>query len=237
MLAPNPGCPTDRPNRTDPQLFWCFLLSPFLVPSSRPPLCYQANSSQDCPWKSHHLLALSKSLCYSKKSNATSCASPLWCTSHDFLTSTRPCLADHVIRSNPPYLSPSKQSMNFYLIGQMTFARLTSNSMLCDNTFLCPRTLFSSPISSWLSSPQPREATKLSLFQPGGVHKEHGLGQNHQSHLCCCLDNTSPRLPFTSTSTAASGCSMPRLAELVPVSPCSCPPRGLQLFHSQVNSL
>ena len=28
---------------------------------------------------------------------------------------------------------------------------------------------------------------------------------------------------------------MPRPAELVPVSPCSCPPSGLQLFHSQVN--
>ena len=46
----------------------------------------------------------------------------------------------------------------------MTSAHLTSNSMLCDNTFLCPRRLFSSPISSWLCSPQPREATKLSLF-------------------------------------------------------------------------
>ena len=34
---------------------------------------------------------------------------------------------------------------------------------------------------------------------------------------------------------AASGCSMPRLEELVPVSPCSCPPRGPQLFHSQVS--
>ena len=110
----------------------------------------------------------------------------------------------------------------------MTFAHLTSNSMLCDNTFLCPRTLFSSLISSWLGSPLPREETKLSLFQPPGVYKEPGWGQNHQSHLYCCLNNT---------STAASGCSMPRLAELVPVSPCSCPPRGLQLFHSQVNSL
>ena len=48
-----------------------------LYPFSRPLLCYQANSSQDCPWKSHHLLALSKSVCYSKWSNATSCASPM----------------------------------------------------------------------------------------------------------------------------------------------------------------
>ena len=46
------------------------------------------------------------------------------------------------------------------------------------------------------------------------VYKEPGWGPNHQSHLYCCLDNTSPRPAFTSTSTstAASGCSMPRLA-------------------------
>ena len=44
----------------------------------------------------------------------------------------------------------------------------------------------------------------MSLFQPPGVHKEPGMGQIHQSYLCCCLDNTSPRLAFTSTSTAAS---------------------------------
>ena len=61
------------------------------------------------------------------------------------------------------------------------------------------------------------------------------MGQNRQSHLCYNLDNTSPRLAFTSTSTAAPGCSIPRLEELFPVSPCSCPPRGPQLFHSQVN--
>ena len=61
------------------------------------------------------------------------------------------------------------------------------------------------------------------------------MSQNYQSHLCCCLDNTSPRLAFTYTSAAASGCSTPRHEELVPVSPCSCPPRGPQLFHSQVN--
>ena len=61
------------------------------------------------------------------------------------------------------------------------------------------------------------------------------MGQNHKSSHCCCLDNTSPRLAFTSTSTAASGCSIPRPEELVPVSPCLCPPRGLQLFHFQVN--
>ena len=119
------------------------------------------------------------------------------------------CQSSHQKQSS---MSVTKQAgHNFYLINQMTSAHLTSNSMLCDNTFLCPRTLFSSPISSCLSSPQPREATKLSLFQPPGVHKEPGLGQNHQSHLCCCLDNTSPRPASTSTYAAASGCSRPRL--------------------------
>ena len=61
----------------------------------------------------------------------------------------------------------------------MTFAHHTNNSMLCDNTFLCPRTLFSSPISSWLGSPRPREATKFSLLQLPGVYKEPRWGQNH----------------------------------------------------------
>ena len=158
-----------------------------------------------------------------------------WCTSHDFLASSEPCPDGHLIRSNLLYLSPSKQGMNFYLIKQMTSAHLTSNSMLCDNTFLCPRRLFSSPIRSWLCRLQPRKATKLSVFQPPGVYKKPGIGQDHQSHLCWCLNNTSPRLAFTSTSAAASGCSIPRREELVPVSPCSCPPRGPQLFHSQVN--
>ena len=60
-------------------------------------------------------------------------------------------------------------------------------------------------------------------------------GQDYQSHLCCCLDNTSPRFDFTSTSAAASGCSIPRPEGLVSVSPCLCPPSGPQLFHSQVN--
>ena len=100
--------------------------------------------------------------------------------------------------------------MNFYLIRQITSTHLISNSMLCDTTFLCPRTLFSSPISSWLGSPQPREATWLSLFQPPEVHKEPRLGPNYQSHLYCCLDYISPRPASTSTSAAASGCSMPR---------------------------
>ena len=61
-----------------------------------------------------------------------------WCTSHDFLASTTSCLASHLIRSNLPYLSPSKPSMNFYLISQMTSAHLTSNSMLCTTPSCVP---------------------------------------------------------------------------------------------------
>ena len=60
---------------------------------------------------------------------------------------------------------------------------------------------------------------------------EPRLGPNYQSHLCCCLDNTSLRPASTSTSAAASGCSIPSPDfEAVPVSPCLCPPRGLQTF-------
>ena len=36
------------------------------------------------------------------------------------------------------------------------------------------------------------------------------MGPNYQSHLYCCLDNTSPRPASTSTSAAASGRSIPR---------------------------
>ena len=115
----------------------------------------------------------------------------------------------------------------------MTSAHLTSNSMLCDNNFLCPRTLFSSPISSWLGSPQPREATKLSLFQRPGVHKEPELGQNHQSHLLCCLDNTSPRPASTSISAVASGYSMSRLRRRSCVTLLVSTKRTVE-FHSQV---
>ena len=86
--------------------------------------------------------------------------------------------------------------------------------MVCDYTFRCPRRLFSSPIGSWLSYPQRQEAATLSLFQLPWVYKQVHSCQNHQSHLCCCLDNTSPRPAFTSTSGATSGCSIPDLKSL-----------------------
>ena len=69
-------------------------------------------------------------------------------TSHDFLAFTRPSLASHLIRSNLPCLSPSRPGTSFYLISRITSAHLTRNIMLCDKTFLCPKTLVSSPISS-----------------------------------------------------------------------------------------
>ena len=53
------------------------------------------------------------------------------------------------------------------------------------------------------------------------------MGQIHQSHLCSCLDNISSRPASTSTSAAASGCSMPWLRGW---SPCLCAPRGQQTF-------
>ena len=84
-----------------------------------------------------------------------------------------------VISSNLPSLSPNWPAINFYLISQITSAHLTGNSMLYDNTLLCPRTLFSSPMGSWLGSKQPREATQLSLFQPPEELKEHRLGPNY----------------------------------------------------------
>ena len=104
--------------------------------------------------------------------------------------------------------------MQIYLMKQIAFSHPTSNNMVYVSTFLCPRRLFSPSKAeeSWL--PQPRQATKLSLFQPPGVYKEPEMGQNHQSHLLCCLDNTSsPRPDFTYNSAAVPGCAMPRSQE------------------------
>ena len=56
----------------------------------------------------------------------------------------------------------------------------------------------------------------MSLFQLPEVYKQGKFSQIIQSHLCCCLDNTSPRPASASTSAAASGYSMPRPQELVP---------------------
>ena len=48
----------------------------------------------------HHLLVLSKSACYSRWSNAKSCDSSLWCTSHDFLASTKSSPSSHLKQSS-----------------------------------------------------------------------------------------------------------------------------------------
>ena len=49
----------------------------------------------------------------------------------------------------------------------------------------------------------------MSHFQPYEVYKHPDFSQIIQSCLCCLLDTTSTRPAFTSTS-AASGCSLPR---------------------------
>ena len=82
--------------------------------------------------------------------------------------------------------------------------------MLCDNSLLCPRTLFSSPMGSWLGSPQPREATQLSLSNLLRYLRSIDWAQIIQSRLCCLLDTTSTRPASTCTSAAASGYSIPR---------------------------
>ena len=58
------------------------------------------------------------------------------------------------------------------------------------------------------------------------------MGHHYQSHLL----QAHPRLAFTSTSTTASGCSMSRPEKPVPVSPCSCPPRGHSSFTRKSTS-
>ena len=98
----------------------------------------------------------------------------------------------------------------------MAFSHPTSNNMLCDYTFMCPRILFSSPMGSWLKCPPCQDTTILSLFQLPEVYKQGKFSQIIQSHLCCCLDNTSPRPASTSTSAAASEYSMPIPQVLVP---------------------
>ena len=245
MLEPDQGCPTARPNRTDSRLFWRFFLSPFVVPFSWLPCRYQVHSSQDCPWYFTTCLYL-----------ASRPATPGEVTQHlalllfgALLTTSlhlpSPLLL--VISSNLLSLSPSWPAINFYLIRRITSTHLTINSMLCGNTLLCPRTLFSSHMGSWLVSPQPREATQLSLFQPHEGLKEHRLGTNYSVSP---LQDLPPPLPLL----LLLDVPCPDI-EAVLVSPCLCPPRGLQTltrkstapprsclpnvtshFHSQVNS-
>ena len=62
------------------------------------------------------------------------------------------------------------------------------------------------------------------------------MSQNHQSHLCCHFNNTSPRPTSTSTSAIASGYSMPRLREAVPVVTLLVSTKMTIDFHSHVKS-
>ena len=168
-------------------------------------------------------------------SNSSHCIS--WCTSQ-YLRPFTSSASIGVIIIIDQYLIRKRPDIQIYLIKQMAFSHPTSNNMLCDHTFMCPRRLFSSFIGSWLKCPRLQYTTILSLFQLPEVYKQGKFSQIIQSHLCCCLDNSSPRPASTSTSAAASGCSITRPQELVPVSPCLCPPRGPQTFtrkssHSQ----
>ena len=127
---------------------------------------------------------------------------PLLITVHGPLLTTSSPLPSSlllVISSNPPSLSPSWPAINFYLISRITSEHLTSNSMLCDNTLLCHRTLFSSPMGSWLCSLQPGK-------QPSC----------HSSNLLRYLRSLDWAQLFSLVSTASS---TPLLQELTPPLP------------------
>ena len=64
-------------------------------------------------------------------------------------------------------------------------------------------------MGSRLCAPILRDALFFSHFQPHEVYKHPGSSQIIQSRVCCLLNTTSTRPAFTSTS-AASGCSIPR---------------------------
>ena len=88
-------------------------------------------------------------------------------------------------------------------------------------------------MGSRLWAPILRDALFLSHFQPHEVYKHPDSSQIIQSSTCLRLDNTSPRLVSTFTSTAASGCSIPRRRGRSSVT-LLIPPRGLKTFTCKV---
>ena len=86
---------------------------------------------------------------------------------------------------------------------------------------------------SLVCAPILRDALFLSHFQPQEVYKHPDSSQIIQSRLCCLVDTTSTRPAFTSTS-AASGCSMPRRRGRSSVTLFMSTKRTEE-FHSQVN--
>ena len=79
--------------------------------------------------------------------------------------------------------------------------------MLC--TFLCSCQLFSSPIDSRHLAPVLKGVLFLSHFQLHEVYKPPESSKIIQSSTCLHLDNTSPRLVSTSSSTTAPGFPCP----------------------------
>ena len=90
-----------------------------------------------------------------------------------------------------------------------TSVTLTSNSIICDNTFMHLNKPLRSPVGWRLW-----EATILLLFQPPGVYKQASLSQSIQNLLCSCLDN----IVFTSPLPAAccTGRAIPSTQDFVP---------------------
>ena len=86
-------------------------------------------------------------------------------------------------------------------------------------------------MGSRLCAPILRAALFMSHFQPPEVYKHPDSSQIIQSRLCCLLDTTSTRPAFTSTS-AASGCSIPRRRASVTLFMST---KRTEDFHSQVN--
>ena len=127
---------------------------------------------------------------------ATSCtATTLWSSSHDLCLSARSHLSDPLSINNLLCLSANKFGIDIYLINQITSASLTSNNIICDNTFMRLSKVLTSPMGWRLKRPRLREATILSLFQPPGVYKQANFSQIIQYRPCSCLDNiSSPRL-------------------------------------------
>ena len=135
------------------------------------------------------------SLDNSEQDNTTSCDSSYhrWrCTSQDLRPFTGSFSIGLLIIIIDQYLTRRRPDMQIYLIKQIAFSHPTSNNMVCDCTFMCPRTLFSSPIGSWLWCPQCQEAATLSLFQLQWVYKQAYSG--HIISLASAAASTTPPL-------------------------------------------
>ena len=103
-----------------------------------------------------------------------------------------------------------------------------------NRTLLCSCQLLSSPMGSRLLAPACRDALFLSHSQLHEVYKAPESSKIIQSRLCCLLDTNSTRPASTSTSAAASECSMPRRRGRSSITLIVSTKRN-EDFHSQVN--